>query len=242
MPKISFLKLLFVLVAVLTVAGVGYGSLVVWRERASIDTKELVSGEKPAREGQPTIEPLSPLSPTEPSVTDIDIFDWKTYVNEYGYELQYPSNWFPSSSSEGSYFVVSAARPEEFVYGTLPEGDAAVTVTVAYRSKTIPFNEWISQALNPYPVKTRLKISSSPIKVDGVQGQDITYVTTEQKFHEEGRVVYLPKHSNALGKDVVFGINLYYYRGDKRTRYYHDTFNQILSTLRFIEDDLSSGD
>jgi hypothetical protein len=135
MPKISFLKLLFVLVAVLTVAGVGYGSLVVWRERASIDTKELVSGEKPAREGQPTIEPLSPLSPTEPSVTDIDIFDWKTYVNEYGYELQYPSNWFPSSSSEGSYFVVSAARPEEFVYGTLPEGDAAVTVTVAYRSK-----------------------------------------------------------------------------------------------------------
>lgn len=89
MPKLTSLKLALVLVAVLTVAGVGYASLVVWRERVSIDTKGLISREKPTREGQPMVELPSPTEAAAPSL--LDTSNWKTYRNEVvGFELKYP--------------------------------------------------------------------------------------------------------------------------------------------------------
>lgn len=91
MPKISFLKLAFVLVALLTVVGVGYTGLMIWRDRVSIETKELVSEEKPTQEGQPKIEATSPTGVDSP---ELDISDWKTYRNEeYGFGIRYPLSW-----------------------------------------------------------------------------------------------------------------------------------------------------
>lgn len=101
MTKPSFFKLALVLVAALTVAGVGYAGLVVWRERASMDTKELVSEEKPTREGQPTIELPSP---TEVDAPELATSGWKTYRNEeYGFEFRYPGKWrIPSESQRNA--------------------------------------------------------------------------------------------------------------------------------------------
>jgi len=225
MPKPSFPKLLIIVVVILTVAGVGYAGLMVWRNTAESDTKDRESvGEK---------KPVGKESSIEvPSPGEADTSTWKTYRNlEYGFEVSYPaSEWVVLPV--GQYNVVVELVPPP--YATKPEWSLRSIVVTS-----IPIQEGQSTEelligrlrLNEgYGIKPSME--SFTVKEIGDKS---FYFTSHGPFEGDYSVGYY-----AVGKDrvIIFGLR-------SRTGVsYPDTIDdepdhlvlkQMLSTFQFLE-------
>jgi len=149
----------------------------------------------------------------------------------FGFEVQYPVGWF----ANGNIQAISTVKDGEWwPLGTLPNNQAKIVFELA---GTNLVDKVINNEFDTATDKTI--VSDSIIKLSGLSARQIIYTCKNcAEKHipeidknipgEEGRAIFF-NHENE-----VLSLSLKYYKNDPKSDYYINTFNQIISTLKFI--------
>jgi len=164
----------------------------------------------------------------------IDTTDWQTYRNsEYGYEIQYPQDWFvydDSSECENNLNKVknynrvriqSFARPFECGYSGL--GGEGVLLNIFVTNEITSLNDWIE---NIKTVDPTMKVNIiKDVTISGITGKELTLTCDCLIGVDFYRII---EKNNTIYEFSVStqGVNL-----DS----YLPTINQILSTFKFLD-------
>ncbi|MBI2644342.1 MAG: hypothetical protein HYW95_02460 [Candidatus Wildermuthbacteria bacterium] len=96
MVRPSLIKLALVSATMLTIAGIGYGGLVIWRDKLTIESEHerSVDEKKPADQEAVSESPAfgrSPEARFSERIPNVDTLGWKSYRNEeFSFEIKYP--------------------------------------------------------------------------------------------------------------------------------------------------------
>ena len=159
--------------------------------------------------------------------------DWKVYKEEKfaGFEFSYPDNWFFESDPVTSYSKLSTSPMDKFVYGKLPTGNAVLIIDIGYRNKEITIEDWCHFHPNFKSVK---EFSTTYPEINGINALRIKYAWEDKNI--EGEHICLPLNNINQNSETVIDLDFYYYKNDPRKDYYLQTFDQILSTFKFLNE------
>ena len=163
--------------------------------------------------------------------------DWKVYKEEKfaGFEFSYPDNWFFESDPVTSYSKLSTSPMDKFVYGKLPTGNAVLIIDIGYRNKEITIEDWCHFHPNFKSVK---EFSTTYPEINGINALRIKYAWEDKNI--EGEHICLPLNNINQNSETVIDMDFYYYKNDPRKDYYLQTFDQILSTFKFNDTNITN--
>jgi len=163
----------------------------------------------------------------EPNRTN-ETIGWKTYRNEeYGYDIKYPLNWLNFGELWGGFSIISPT-----IEG---RSDNQVRIIPDKREGEESNQEYIDNMIkdNTLPGYMELK-TKKEITINDIEGYEIIWNSLDSKtnqFRETELIIYMeaPLDNKArfiiamlTGKGSQYEVNL-------------ETFNQMLSTFRFLE-------
>ncbi len=146
--------------------------------------------------------------------------DWKTYRNEeYGFEVKYPEDWKIITKT-----VRSTGTEIEFYKNK----DTKISIRSGFRysqnlGRNYSLEEWITESKEAIK-KYQLNLKEEEIKIDNVQATKLSYRNTQDLTTYE---IYTQKEGLMYEIIVLFN--------SSNENIYNQTFNQILSTFKFIE-------
>lgn len=158
---------------------------------------------------------------------------WKTLKSRYlGFEIKYPNNWSYSEDGGGPNLYSPTEFTEE------PQSIKWRAVLFFDRTGVQSFDEYIADRFGP--TDNNKIISDSTVSLYGLSGREIVYTCNDCKVQyipeydiykpgNEGRVILISKNSD------TFIVWFYYYKNDPKATDYLKTFDQMLSTFKFLE-------
>jgi hypothetical protein len=174
-----------------------------------------------------TSPPAPQATPAPPPATELS-FKAKTYTNaEYGFSLQYPSDWVESPEMLTTPYHVAAFRISAYVPGV---------VLCAFDADAPESNDWIIKTFGLMKANSPMKVAS-PIKdetlADGSKAYiyKMNYVSQVQERGYKIAAYVLDAEKN--GKRI----RLYVFTVEEFVPYDEKLFSEIAHTLRFTAEE-----
>ena len=200
-------------ILIILIAILGIGGILVW-QLPQLPKEEVVPLE------DETVDLSSKALATE---------DWETYRNEeYGYEIKYPLDW-RVTTEELDVETITFVTWEEGKYTEFYEGirpDEAVTVIMVRRDTTLNKFYELFKSSECYPNL----ISQSEVTLSGYPGKKI--ICVDESFGTTYNMHYWIQKDNTTYILWIKTSGLS--QSPVREKFFH-TFNQMLSTFKFIE-------
>jgi hypothetical protein len=163
---------------------------------------------------------------TDNDISEIDISDWKTYINEeYGFEVKYPEDW-QFNETKGGLEIYSFQPTMGYGIGALPENQFKIEIwhwDFLSSPENLNIVTWCDKELGNYNSSSQKRIFSRQEKIiNNINVSEIEFELEKNK-HINGKFVCFAGEKNNA---IILGHPL--------ESKHMGIFDQILSTTKLI--------